>query len=126
MQSVFLMNRFSFLRLGKRAALTLDNVPRFHHAAHAGQRINLAVPADNRARIEHAVAADFGKIAEHRAELLAPGFVIRLAVDNDVLFIAFDVAGYGSRAHVRFIAQNGIADVIIVRGLHAVEKDDGY
>lgn len=44
-------------------------------------------------------------------------------MDNDVLFIAFDVAGYGSRAHVRFIAQNGIADVIIVRGLHAVEKD---
>ena len=55
---------FFRLVLGKRAARTLDDMPRLDHAAHAGERIDLRIPADDRAGIEHAVAADLRKVAE--------------------------------------------------------------
>ena len=98
-------------------------MPRLDHAAHAGERIDLRIPADDRAGIEHAVAADLRKVAEHRAEFLPPGFIIPLAVDDNVLLVALHVAGHRARAHVRFVAQHGIADIVIMRGLHLIKEN---
>ena len=44
-------------------------------------------------------------------------------MDDDVFLVALHVAGHRARAHVRLVAQHGIADVVIMRGLHLVKED---
>ena len=105
--------------------LILVDAVRWDNAAHAGGRINVRAAADDRAGIEDAVAADLDVIAEHRAELLASGLDRRAGnLDGDKGLVALDVAGYRACAHVRLVAEDGVADVVIVRGLDVVEQDD--
>ena len=91
-------------------------------AAHGGERVYAGIPADDRARIQHAAAADFGVIAQHCADFdHAGGDCAVGAMDDHGLAVALDVGRDGTRAHVRLIAQDGIADVVVVGDFHVVE-----
>ena len=83
------------------------------------------MPADDRARVEHAVAADLDEIAQHRAELLDAGLnVLPAVVHDDQPLIRLDIRGDRARAHVGLEAQNAVAHVVVMGRLDVVEQDD--
>lgn len=51
-----------------------------HHAAYAGNGIDICVPADDRSGIKYGIAADLNVIAEHGAEFFPSGLDLFIAV----------------------------------------------
>lgn len=100
---------------------------RRYDAADAGYRIYIRAAANDRSRIENAVAADLNVIAEYRAELLASRFNGRIGdVHCHERLVALHVAGYRARAHVRLIAEDGVTDIVIMRHLHVIKQHDVF
>jgi hypothetical protein len=104
--------------------LVFHNHVGWKDAAPVGGRINDGAAADDAARVEHGVAADFCTVAQQRAEL-PQARVEKFAVhfDGDIARQRFDVGKNHARAEVRLVAENGIADVIKVRGDCVVEQN---
>ena len=81
--------------------------------------------SDHGSRIQYAAAADFYFVSEHGSEFLKTcldPFVSGFYYDE--FFVGFDIGCDGSGPHVGFVAEDGIAHVIIVRHLYFVEQDD--
>ena len=99
------------------------NHVRWQDAAPEYVRVNHRAASENAAGVEHGVAAGFRAVAQQRAEL-AQARVERHAVhlDSDVAGEKFEVGNLHARAEVRLVAEDGVADVIEVRRLRAVEK----
>src|SRR5579862_5702566 len=69
--------------------------------------VNNAVASDDAAGVQHGIAADFGEIAQQRAEL-AQTSVKRLAIDfhSDVSGERFEIREDHTRADVGFMAKD--------------------
>ena len=81
------------------------------------------MPADDRAGVQDAVAADLHIIAKDGADLLAAGLdALGPIFDDDERLVALDVRRDGARAHVGLIAEDGIADVVEVRRLDIIKQ----
>ena len=88
---------------------------------HAG--INHRAASDDAAGIEHRVAADVAAVAEQRAELAQAGVAWHAVhLHEDISLERFHVGQNRAGAHVRLVTENGIADVIEMRHLAAVEE----
>ena len=75
------------------------------------------MPADDRAGVQDAVAADLHEVAQHGAELFQPrGNLLFAVFHHDQRLVGLDVGGDAASAHVGLVAQNAIA-------LHVVKKN---
>ncbi len=94
-------------------------------SAHAGSRIYIGIPPDDGSRVQDAVASDFNAVTQHRADFLQPGFDLFLAAfyDNKE-FIALDIRSDGARPHMALIAENAVADIVVMRHLHVIKQYD--
>ena len=93
--------------------------------ADTGAGIDIGAAADDGAGVEHAVAAHLHIVAEDGAYFAAAGLNVPLRVaDGDIGLVALDIAGDGACAHMGLIAQNRVAHIVIVGGLHIVKEDD--
>jgi len=103
--------------------LVLGNHVRGQDAAPEDVRVNHCAATEDAAGVQHGVAADFRAVAQQRAELAQAG-VERHAVHLhlDVAGQELDVGNLHARAEVRLVAENGVADVIVMRHLRAVEE----
>ena len=87
-------------------------------------RVNHRAAAEDAAGVQHGVAAGFRAVAQQRAELAQAGVEGRAVhLDEDVAGEKFEVGNLHARAEVRLVAENGVADVIEVRRLRAVEEE---
>ena len=81
--------------------------------------------ADDRAGVHDGVAADFDIVADHGTELFDAGLDVFIAVvDDDQLLVGLDVRRDGAGSGVGVIPEDGVADIVVVRGLDVVEQDD--
>ena len=95
-----------------------------HHAADAGEGIDVGVLTHNGAGIQHGVAAHLHKVAQDGTDLQqAGGDGIAAVSDGDKGLVGLDVGGDGACAHVGLVAQDAVAHIIIMRNLNAVEED---
>jgi hypothetical protein len=96
---------------------------RGQNAAPVAAGVNKGIAADDAAGVEDAVATDFGEIAEQSAEFAeagVEGFAVDL--DFDVAGERFEIREHHAGADVRFVAEDGVADVIEVRRGGVVEQ----
>ena len=85
----------------------------------------MGMAADDRAGVQHAVAADLHMIAQHRPHLFAACVHALLTADTDhVGLVGFHIGGDRARAHVGLVAQDAVAHIVVVGRLYAVEQDD--
>jgi len=103
--------------------LVLGDVVRGQKTAPVHGRIDDGAAAEDAAGVQHAVAAHFRAVTDERAKLAQAG-VQRFALDHDghVAGQRLEVGADDARAGVRLVAEDGIADVIEVRHLTAVEE----
>ena len=81
--------------------------------------------ADHGSRIADRIAADFNIIAQHGTELFDASFhLLRPVVDDDKFLITLYVGCDGSCSHMAVIAKDAVADIIVMRCLDMVKKDD--
>ena len=74
--------------------------------------------------VAHGVAAELGPVADHGPYFLDAGLDDLVAVVHHYqVAVALDVGGDGAGAHVGVPAEDGIADVVVVRDLAVVEYD---
>ena len=93
-------------------------------AADAAGGIDGAVSAHDGAGIAHGVAAELGPVADHGPYFLDAGLDDLVAVVHHYqVAVALDVGGDGACTHVSVPAEDGIADVVVVRDLAVVEDD---
>src|SRR5699024_2101674 len=93
--------------------------------ADGGGRVDARPAAYDAAGVQHAVAAHLHAVAQDGAELLhARLYALRAVFHDNEGLVALDVGGDAACAHMRAVAQDGVAHVVIVRGLHLVEQDD--
>ena len=84
----------------------------------------MAVRANHRTWIQHAVAAYLDIISQHRAYFFpACGDTLLPCADHHQGFIAFDIGGNGTGPHVRVTAQNRVPNVIVVGHLDPIKQD---
>jgi len=96
---------------------------RGQNAAPENVRVNHRAAAEDAAGVQHGVAAGFRAVAQQRAELAQVGVEGRAVhLDEDVTGEKFEVGNLHARAEVRLVAEDGVADVIEVRRLRAVEE----
>lgn len=92
-------------------------------AADAGGGVYDAVPAQDGARIEDRVAAYLHKIAQNGAHLSPSGEYIGFCLYHHRGLVRLDVGCDRAGAHVALVAQDGVAHIVVVRGLDVVEED---
>ena len=115
----------SLLLLGHNVPRRFENTVRRHRAPDGAEGIDVGVPPNDRAGVQHAVAADLHVVAQHRAYLLPARVHALSAADADhVGLVGLDVGGDRTRAHVGLVAQDAVAHVVIMGRLHAVKEDD--
>ena len=115
---------YALLRSGNDMFFILEDVARGDDAAHAGGGVHAGVGAQHGAGVQHAVAAHFHEIAHHGPELpAARGDLLRAVLHHHQGFVALYVGGNGARAHVALVAHDGIAHIVEMGHLHAVEED---
>ena len=79
--------------------------------------------ADDRARIEDAVASHFHTVPQHGTEFLKAGRDLFFSVlYHHQCLVGFYIGGDGTGAHMCPVAQNGIAHIIVMGHLHPIEK----
>ena len=105
------------------AGFVLGNHVGGQDAAPEDIRINHRAAPDDAARIQHGVTADIRAVAEQRAKFAQAG-VERLTVflDGDITGEHFEIGNFHARAQVRLVPENGVADVVEVRCLCAIEQ----
>jgi hypothetical protein len=97
---------------------------RGQNAAPENVRVNHRAAPENAAGVQHGVAASFRAVAQQRAELAQAGVEGRAVhLDENVAGEKFEVGNLHARAEVRLVAEDGVADVIEVRHLRAVEEE---
>ena len=80
--------------------------------------------ADDRAGIQHAVAAHLYEIAQHGTEFLQTRLnLLGSVLDYHQSLVGLDVGGQTARTHVRLVAQDAVADVVVVGSLDIVEEN---
>ena len=97
---------------------------RGQNAAPEYVRINHRAAAEDAAGVQHGVAAGFRAVAQQRAEFAqagVEGFSVNL--DKDISGHQFEIGNFHARAEVRLVAEDGVADIIEVRHLRAVEEE---
>ena len=115
--------RLIFLFADDDIILVLINTVFGDDTTNAACGVNACASAEDRAGVKNAVAAYLDTVAEDSADLFALCLDLALArFDDDKGLVAFDIARYRASAHVRLVAEHGIADVIIMRRLDIVEK----
>ena len=95
---------------------------RRNEAPDSRQRIHVGVMADDRARIEDAVASHFHTVPQHGTEFLKAGRDLFFSVlYHHQCLVGFYIGGDGTGAHMCPVAQNGIAHIIVMGHLHPIE-----
>lgn len=98
-----------------------------YDAADTRDRIDIGMPPDDRTGIENGVAADFGMIAKDGAEFFPSGLYAFIAESNGYKgLVTLDIGCYGACAHVGFVAEDGIAHIVVVRRLYIIKKDNVF
>ena len=96
-----------------------------NNSANTGGRINITMTTDHGPWIADRIAADFNIIAQHGTELFDASFhLLRPVVDDDKFLITLYVGCDGSCSHMAVIAKDAVADIIVMRCLDMVKKDD--
>ena len=96
-----------------------------HKTADAAGRIDLRVPPDHGARIQYGVAADFHMVSQHGAEFFQTGLnVLFPGMHFDKRFVALHIACDGTGTHMAVVAENRVADIVVMRHLHMIEQND--
>ena len=102
----------------------LDHAAVWENTAKIYARINHAIAADDRAGIDHCVAADLRSIADDRAEFSQAGRNVAIGCyDRDFGVIELHVRENHARAEMRVMTKDRIADVIEMRHLRFIEQD---
>src|SRR5882672_8086117 len=87
-------------------------------------RVDDRVATNDAAGVEHGIAADLAVIADERAELSQAGVdAPAVHFDADIALDDLHVGQHHARAEVRFVTEDGVADVIEVRHLAVVEDE---
>ena len=96
-----------------------------NNPANTGSRIDIAVSADDCARIADRVASYFDMVSQHCAELLDAGLDVFITVMyyNEML-VRLDIGCDRSSSHMAVISEDRISDIVIVRCLDMVEEYD--
>lgn len=88
------------------------------------QRIENAAAADDAARADHTVAADLGVIADDGTEFSqAGGQDVRVGPDGDFEAVQPHVGKDHASGQMRLVAEDGVAHIVVMRHLAAVEDD---
>jgi len=96
---------------------------RGQNAAPEDVRVNHRAASEDAAGVQHGVAAGFRAVAQQRAELAQAGVEGRAVnLHENVSRHQFEVGNFHARAEVRLVTEDGVADVIEVRRLRAVEE----
>ena len=120
---IFQITLFLSVFSGNFALFFVDAV-RFHVPSHHRCRVDIGVASDHGSRIEHAVTADFHVVAEHRAHLFQTCLDISVGrLDDHERLVTLDIGSDGSCTHVRFIAKNAVAHIVVMRDLYFVKED---
>ena len=105
--------------------LVLKDVPGRNASANHGQRIHIGMAADNGAGIQNAVAANLGPVAKNGSHFAKAGrCILRPVMNHDIGAVGLNVGCNGAGAHVCMKAQNGIADIVVVRHLALIEQNN--
>src|SRR5271154_7183378 len=97
---------------------------RGQNAAPENVRVNHRAAPEDAAGVQHGVAAGFRAVAQQRAEFAQAGVKRHTVhVHKNIAGQKFEVGNFYARAEVRLVAENGVADVIEVRRLRAVEEE---
>ena len=63
-----------------------------NRSPYAGSGINVGIPADDRAWVQHAVATDFDAVTEHRTDFFSSGLYFFItAFDSHRKLVTFDI-----------------------------------
>jgi len=123
-RGVFCVFKVCVLPLFGHFALALIDAVGGDDAADAGEGIDITVPAYHCAGVQDAAAADFYAVAHHGTEFFQAGFHLLPAVlDNHQRFVALHIGRDGTGSHMRPVAKNGIAHIVIVGNLYPVKED---
>src|SRR5579859_2889239 len=105
------------------ASLVLRNHVGGQDTAPEDVRVNYRATANDTAGIQHGVAADFHAVAEQSAEFAQAGVKwLAIQLELDVAGEHFEIGDFHAGAQMRLVAEDGVADVIVVRRLGVVEQ----
>ncbi len=93
------------------------------NAAQRGKGVNGGVLTDNGAGVYHRAATDVRAVGKYAADLAKSRCVVLLTVNYYGLAVGAQIRADSSRARVRAVAKNRVADVIVVRYLHLVKQN---
>ena len=95
-----------------------------NNASHTGGGVHITVTADDRPGIADRIAAYFHVIAQHSAEFLdACLHRFRSVVNDDKLLIRLHITCNAAGAHVAVIAEDTVANIIVMGRLHMIKED---
>jgi len=104
--------------------LCLHDLAITEYALPARERVENAVTTEDCAGAEDRVAADFSPVTDDRPEFSKTGVeVAGRAFDADIFAVEADVGANHPCAEVGFVAEDGVAHVVEMRHLTAVEKE---
>ena len=94
-----------------------------HYTSYGRQRINIALSADHRTRVQDRTASNLYIVTDHGTKFLDTGLNISLrCMYFHQMFIRFYIGRDGTRSHMCLVSKNRITHIVIMGNLYFIEK----